>query len=69
MTDVVPDLRSLTAALRAVCKTYGAAAVAASYVSPVEGRLVTLHVTAYGTVYLADEEGNVLPVPGYEGDE
>jgi hypothetical protein len=61
--DVIPDLRTLAAALRAICTTFGAAEAAASYVSPLQGRLVTLHVTAGGVAYLADEDGNVLSVP------
>lgn len=62
--DVVPDLDTLIAALRAVCEAFGAASAAASYVSPLQGRLVTLHVTAGGIAYLADEDGNVVVVPG-----
>lgn len=58
-----PDIPALTAALRAVCVEYGAAAASASYVSPLEGRLVSLHVTAGGLVWLEDEDGHVAAIP------
>ena len=60
--DFVPDLDALVTALDEVCARFGAATASAGYISPIEGRLVTLHVTAGGVAYLADEEGNVLPV-------
>lgn len=60
---MTPDLRALIAALRAVCEDFGAAAATASYVSPLEGRLVTLTVTGGGLVTLQDEDGNLVAVP------
>lgn len=60
---MTPDLPSLTAALRDVCERFGAAAASASYVSPLEGRLVSLHVTAHGLVWLEDEDGHVAAIP------
>jgi len=59
---MTPDLEALIVALRRVCVEHGCASASASYVSPLEGRLITLHVTAGGVAYIADEEGGVLPV-------
>jgi hypothetical protein len=56
------DVPRLLDALRELCETFAADAASASYVSPLDGRLVTLHVTAHGVSYLADEDGNVVLV-------
>jgi hypothetical protein len=58
------DVSGLIGELRGLCERTGAASASASYVSPLEGRFVTLHVTAGGIAYVADEDGNVLPVLG-----
>ena len=58
-----PDIPTLTAALRAVCQDFGAAAASASYVSPLEGRLVELHVTAHGLAWLEDQDGHAAAIP------
>lgn len=66
MSDV--DLPSLIAALRGVCETFGAAAATASYVSPLQGRVVTLQVTAGGVVTLEDDNGHLVAVPRGMGE-
>ena len=58
-----PDVPGLLAALIDLCKTFGCDAASASCVSPLGGKLVTLHCTRGGVAYVADEEGNVVVVP------
>ena len=55
------DVPGLIAALRGVCKAFGADAASASYVAP-DGVLVELHVTAHGVSWLADESGHLVLV-------
>ena len=53
------DVAALKAALADVCERFGAAAASATYVSPIEGRLVRMHCTAHGLVWLEDDDGHV----------